>query len=78
MRYGLDCYAYAIVAAGRMDLVIEGGLKPDDMMALIPVIRGAGGVASNWRGEAPGDCGRLIACGDAAIHAEAMKILVSV
>ena len=67
VRYGLDCYAYAVLAAGHIDLVIESGLKPYDMMALIPVIRGAGGVACNWEGEDPGDCGRLIALGDPSL-----------
>ena len=59
-----DCYAYGIVAAGFMDLVIESGLKPYDMMALIPIVRGAGGSATNWQGEAPGDCGKLLVVGD--------------
>lgn len=75
IRYGLDCYAYAVVAAGHMDQVIESGLKPYDMMALIPVIRGAGGVATNWQGEAPGPCGRLVASGDTRLHAETLALL---
>ena len=78
VRYGLDCYAYAIVAAGHMDIVVESGLKPYDMMALIPIIRGAGGVATNWRGDAPGDCGRLLAAGSNEIHKEAMEYLSAV
>jgi myo-inositol-1(or 4)-monophosphatase len=64
VRYGLDCYAYAIVASGHMDLVIESGLEPYDMMALIPVIRGAGGAVSNWKGDRPGASGHLLAVGD--------------
>lgn len=75
VRYGLDCYAYAIVAAGHMDLVVESGLKPYDMMALIPVIRGAGGAATNWEGDAPGDCGRLLAVGDPTLLETALDIL---
>lgn len=78
VRYGLDCYAYAIVAAGHMDIVIESGLKPYDMMALIPVVRGAGGIVTNWEGDAPGDCGRLVAAGDTSLHAEALSILAAV
>jgi len=78
VRYGLDCYAYAIVAAGHMDLVVESGLKPYDMMALIPVIRGAGGIATNWAGEPPGDCGRLLATGCEDIHREALEFLSKV
>ena len=75
MRYGLDCYAYAVMAAGHMDVVVESGLKPYDMMALIPVIRGAGGCATNWEGEAPGDCGRLVAMGDPTLLGQVLDIL---
>jgi fructose-1,6-bisphosphatase/inositol monophosphatase family enzyme len=74
-RYGLDCYAYAVVAAGHMDMVIESGLKPYDMMALIPVIRGAGGAATNWEGGNPAGCGRLVAVGDAVLLDEILPVL---
>jgi len=77
VRYGLDCYAYAVMAAGHMDLVVESGLKPYDMMALIPVIRGAGGCATNWEGEAPGECGRLVAMGDPTLLTQVLDILES-
>ncbi|MCA1654735.1 MAG: histidinol phosphate phosphatase [Sphingomonadales bacterium] len=49
-RYGLDGYAYARIAMGTIDLVAEAGLKPHDWQALVPVVRGAGGVIGNWRG----------------------------
>jgi myo-inositol-1(or 4)-monophosphatase len=75
VRYGLDCYAYAIVAGGHMDLVIESGLEPYDMMALIPVIRGAGGAVTNWKSDKPGACGHLLAVGDAAILNEVETLL---
>jgi histidinol phosphatase-like enzyme (inositol monophosphatase family) len=74
-RYGLDCYAYALLAAGCVDLVIEAGLQPYDVQALIPVIEGAGGVVTAWDG---GDCqhgGRVLAAGDARLHAQAMARL---
>lgn len=64
VRYGMDCYAYAILATGFMDVVMEAGLQPYDMMALIPVVRGAGGSATCWQGGAPGDSGKLLATGD--------------
>lgn len=64
VRYGMDCYAYAILASGFMDVVLETGLLPYDMMALIPVVRGAGGVATCWTGGAPGPSGKLLAVGD--------------
>ena len=75
VRYGLDCYAYAIVAGGFMDVVIEAGLKPYDMMALIPVVRGAGGVATNWEGSTPGPCGRIIASANKELHADVLATL---
>lgn len=50
-RYGLDAYAYARLAAGTIDIVTEGGLQPHDVAALIPVVRGAGGLATTWRGQ---------------------------
>jgi len=78
VRYGLDCYAYAIVAAGHMDLVVESGLQPYDMMALIPIIRGAGGVATDWMGCAPEKGSRLLACGSTNIHGEALEFLSKV
>ncbi|XP_043708066.1 bifunctional phosphatase IMPL2, chloroplastic-like [Telopea speciosissima] len=48
--YGCDCYAYALLASGFVDLVIESGLKPYDFLSLIPVIEGAGGVITDWSG----------------------------
>lgn len=50
-RFGLDCYAYGLLAAGQVDLVCEASMKPHDIMALVPVIEGAGGVISDWRGK---------------------------
>lgn len=64
VRYGLDCYAYAILASGFMDVIMETGLETYDMMALIPVVRGAGGSATCWSGDAPGESGKLLAAGD--------------
>lgn len=77
VRYGMDCYAYAIVASGHMDVVIESGLQPYDMMALIPVIRGAGGIATNWEGETPGPCGRIVASANKSLHESVLACLNS-
>jgi myo-inositol-1(or 4)-monophosphatase len=74
-RYGGDCYGYALVAMGFVDLVIETDLKRWDVAPLIPLIEGAGGVITNWQGAAPVGGGNVIASGDARIHAEALKIL---
>lgn len=74
-RYGGDCYAYCMVAAGHVDLVIEAGLKPYDVAALIPIITGAGGIITTWDGAPAKEGGRIIAAGDRRIHAQAMAVL---
>jgi myo-inositol-1(or 4)-monophosphatase len=74
-RYGGDCYAYCMLAAGHVDLVIETGLKPHDIVALIPIIQGAGGVVTNWEGGSAVKGGRVIAAGDRRVHDAAMKML---
>lgn len=76
-RFGGDCYGYALLAAGYSDLVIEAGLKPWDVAALVPVIENAGGIVTDWRGAPLGDAEvyNLIAAGDARAHAEAVKLL---
>jgi myo-inositol-1(or 4)-monophosphatase len=60
-RYGYDAYAYARLAAGSLDLVVESGLKDWDWQALVPVVRGAGGVVGNWQGGEDLSEGRLVA-----------------
>ena len=74
-RYGGDCYAYCMLAAGHVDLVIETGLKPHDIVALIPIVHGAGGIVSNWEGESAVAGGRVVAAGDKRVHAAALKLL---
>ena len=74
-RLGCDAYAYAMVAAGRIDLVAETALKPWDWSALVPVIEAAGGRVVNWRGQAPGGDGRILAVGDAALIDQALVTL---
>jgi myo-inositol-1(or 4)-monophosphatase len=74
-RYGGDCYGYALVAMGFVDLVIETDLKRWDIAPLIPIIEGAGGIVTNWEGHPRSDGGNVIAAGDRRVHAEALKIL---
>src|SRR6266478_4998033 len=76
-RYGGDCYAYCMLAAGHVDLVIETELKPYDVLPLMPIIVGAGGVITTWEGGAPHAGGRIIAAGDKRVHAAAMEVLGS-
>jgi myo-inositol-1(or 4)-monophosphatase len=74
-RYGGDCYAYCMLAMGHLDLVIEAGLKPFDIAALIPIIEGAGGVVTTWTGESAAQGGAIIAAGDRRLHELALKRL---
>jgi myo-inositol-1(or 4)-monophosphatase len=74
-RYGMDCYAYALVAAGQVDLVIEAGLHPYDIHAPIAVIEAAGGLVTDWTGGPAHEGGRVIAAANTAIHEEALALL---
>ncbi len=75
IRYGLDCTAYALLAAGHVDLVIEAGLQPYDVQALMPIIDAAGGVITTWDGGDAQRGGRILAAGSSELHAEAMAVL---
>lgn len=74
-RYGGDCYAYCMLAAGQIDLVIETEIKPHDIVALIPIILGAGGIVTTWENGPPQAGGRIVAAGDARTHAAALELL---
>ncbi|MET0632871.1 MAG: histidinol-phosphatase [Xanthobacteraceae bacterium] len=74
-RYGGDCYAYCMLAAGHVDLVIETELKPYDVLPLVPIIVGAGGMITSWEGGAPHAGGRVIAAGDKRMHKAAIELL---
>lgn len=74
-RFGGDCYGYCLLAAGHVDLVIEAGLKPYDIVALIPIIEAAGGVVTTWDGRPATEGGRILAAGDPRLHREAMAML---
>ncbi|NLH81833.1 MAG: histidinol-phosphatase [Phyllobacteriaceae bacterium] len=74
-RYGIDCYAYCMVAAGFADVVIEAGLQPYDIVALIPVVEGAGGVVTSWTGGTAVEGGRVVASGDPRLHDEVLRLL---
>lgn len=74
-RYGCDCYAYALIAAGQVDLVIEAGLNAYDIQAPIAVIEAAGGIVTDWTGGPAHDGGRVLAAANATIHAAALDIL---
>jgi myo-inositol-1(or 4)-monophosphatase len=74
-RYGGDCYAYCMLAAGHVDLVIETELKPYDILPLVPIITGAGGIVTSWEGGRPDGGGRVVAAGDRRVHTQALALL---
>lgn len=78
-RWGGDCYAYGLLASGHVDLVVEASLKLYDFAALVPVIKGAGGLITDWRGrdlDMASD-GSVLAAGDTAAHRSAMGVLAA-
>lgn len=74
-RYGGDCYTYCLLAAGHIDLIVEAGLKPYDVTALVPIVERAGGIITTWQGAPASRGGRIVAAGDRRLHLEAMKVL---
>jgi histidinol phosphatase-like enzyme (inositol monophosphatase family) len=75
VRYGYDCYAYAMLASGFIDCIVEAGLKVYDIDPLIPIFRGAGGHVANWEGGSAAGGGRVVAAGDARVLEAALDRL---
>ncbi|MGR3662818.1 MAG: inositol monophosphatase family protein [Paracoccaceae bacterium] len=74
-RYGMDCYAYALLASGQIDLVVEAGLHAYDIQAPIAVVTAAGGIVTDWQGKPVHDGGRVLAAASRDLHAAALEIL---
>lgn len=74
-RFGTDCFGYALLAAGLIDAVMEAGLQPYDVAALIPIIENAGGVITTWEGNSARNGGRIIAAANQELHAELMTLI---
>jgi histidinol phosphatase-like enzyme (inositol monophosphatase family) len=75
VRYGMDCYAYALLAAGQIDLVIEAGLAPYDIQGPMGVITAAGGIVTDWSGGPAQGGGQVVAAANGAVHAAALALL---
>ncbi len=75
VRYGGDCYCYALLAMGFVDVVIETGLQPYDIAPLIPIIKGAGGVITDWQGNSAVGGGSIVACGSQSLHDEVLELV---
>lgn len=74
-RYGFDCYGYALLALGQVDLVVEAGLSAYDVSAPIAVVQAAGGIATDWNGRPAHGGGQLIAAATEELHAAALERL---
>ena len=74
-RYGTDCYAYAMLASGHVDLVVEPGLKAYDIVALIPIVEQAGGVITTFDGGRAENGGDIIAAANSELHARALALM---
>ena len=75
VRFGGDCYTPCMVAAGCADLVIETGLKPWDVQALIPIIEAAGGVITSWAGERADCAHSMVVAGNRELHRQVIELL---
>ena len=75
--YGAECYAYGLLASGHVDLVVEADMAPYDYLAHVPVIAGAGGLMTDWRGRPLGleSGGQVLAAGDDRLHQAALELL---
>ncbi len=76
-RYSYDCYPHALLAAGHIDACVDYDLKPYDILPLVPIITGAGGIVSDWQGQPLGldSDGRVVAAATRTLHAELLDIL---
>ncbi len=75
VRLGGDCYSYCLLADGLIDIVVESGLKPWDIRALVPIINNAGGIINTWESESVKDGGRIIATTSSSLFKKSQKIL---
>ncbi len=76
-RYGTDSYSYCMVAMGQADIVIETDLQPYDIMALVPIVTGAGGCMTTWTGGSPREGGSIVASAYPRLHEIVLKELAN-
>ncbi|MBI2993029.1 MAG: histidinol-phosphatase [Gammaproteobacteria bacterium] len=76
-RFGTDCYGYALLARGFVDLVVEGDLEAYDIVPLIPIVEGAGGIVTDWQGGSANRGGTVVAAANRALHARTLELLNS-
>ena len=74
-RFGTECLGYGMLASGYVDLVVEGGLSEYDIMPLIPIVEGAGGIITDWQGNPALNGGLIVAAASEKLHSEALELL---
>lgn len=76
-RFGVDCYAYGLLASGSIDVVMESSMKTPDIMALVPVVERAGGVITDWRGDSLTieSTGQVLATANQSLHEECLGVI---
>ncbi|MHB8505204.1 MAG: inositol monophosphatase family protein [Acidimicrobiales bacterium] len=74
-RFGADCYAYCLLALGHVDLVVDAGMQPYDIVPLVPVVEAAGGVVTDWTGAPPLAGGFVVAAANPTLHAAALATI---
>lgn len=75
VRYGCDCYAYAMVAAGQVEATLDSCMNVYDIAGLIAIIENAGGMVTDWQGADASQGGQVLACANAELHAKILKVL---
>ncbi len=75
IRFGGDCYNYAMLSVGLLDIVFEASLKPEDVHAIIPIVKSSGGTITTWTGEDPQNGGCIVATGDTHIHKQVLSLI---
>jgi myo-inositol-1(or 4)-monophosphatase len=75
VRFGCDCYAYGLLAAGFIDLVVEAGLKPWDVQPFLPIVEAAGGAVTSWEGGSAQEGGRIVAAANERLLAEVLALI---
>ena len=70
-----DCYGYLLLASGRADVMMDPIMNPWDIAALVPIVRGAGGVITDWNGGPAYPASSTIAAGSAELHRQVRAAL---
>ena len=74
---GVDAYNFCLLAEGKIDLVMESGLKPYDVIPHVPIIENAGGVITDWKGNKNFEKGEILAAANKILHSKFLSYVKS-